>query len=109
LLDAEIGDCAVRLYAVLPRYGNSSGARMPGRATLARRLRKRSTDTVDRAMRELVGIGAVRVEHRYSRRQRLTNRYHVQTTKPAGTQVSAEVFPEGGHNDGRRAHALLAQ
>ena len=73
LLDAEIGDAAVRLYAVLLRYGQSSGARMPSRATLARRLRKRSTDSVDRAMKELVGIGAVRVEHRYDGAQRLTN------------------------------------
>jgi hypothetical protein len=56
LLDADIGDCAVRLYAVLLRYGNSSGARMPGRATLARRLRKKSTDTVDRAMRDSSGL-----------------------------------------------------
>src|SRR6516165_5358361 len=54
VLDAPISDCALRLYAVLLRYGHSSGARMPGRATLARRLRKNSTDTVDRAMRELV-------------------------------------------------------
>ena len=29
LLDAEIGDAAVRPYAVLLRYGQSSGARMP--------------------------------------------------------------------------------
>ena len=65
LLDADIGDAAVRLYAVLLRYGNSSGARMPSRSTLARRLRKRSTDSVDRAMEELVAIGAVGVEHRY--------------------------------------------
>ena len=82
LLDAEIGDAAVRLYAVLLRYGQSSGARMPSRATLARRLRKRSTDSVDRAMKELTGIGAVRVEHRYDGAQRLTNAYHVRTSRP---------------------------
>ena len=29
LLDAEVSDAAVRLYAVLLRYGQSSGARMP--------------------------------------------------------------------------------
>jgi hypothetical protein len=32
---------------------------MPSRATLARRLRKRSVDSVDRAMKKLVAIGAV--------------------------------------------------
>lgn len=82
LLDADISDCAVRLYAVLLRFGQSSGARMPGRSTLARRLRKKSTDTVDRAMRELVALGAVAVEHRYDGPQRLTNRYLVRTSRP---------------------------
>ncbi len=99
LLDADVGDCAIRLYAVLLRYGNSSGARMPGRATLARRLRKRSTDTVDRAMRELVAVGAVRVEHRYAGRQRLTNRYHVQTSRPGSPDQSADVSQKGGRTD----------
>ncbi len=63
-LDADIGDCALRLYAVLLRYGNTTGALMPSRTTLARRLHKKSTDTVDRAVAELVRLGAVRVEHR---------------------------------------------
>ena len=85
LLDAEIGDCAVRLYAVLLRYGQSSGSRMPSRSTLARRLHKRSTDTVDRAMKELVGLGAVRIEHRYDDAQRLTNAYHLRTSRPGPT------------------------
>ena len=85
VLDAPISDCALRLYAVLLRYGHSSGARMPGRTTLARRLRKNSTDTVDRAMRELVGVGAVAIEHRSNGRQQLTNRYHVRTHRPAAT------------------------
>ena len=97
VLDAEISDCALRLYAVLLRYGQSSGARMPGRATLARRLRKKSTDTVDRAMKELVGIGAVVVEHRYDGAQRLTNRYHVRTAPPSRTDAATPVDrPAGG-------------
>ena len=110
LLDAEIGDAAVRLYAVLLRYGQSSGARMPSRATLARRLRKRSTDSVDRAMKELTGIGAVRVEHRYDGAQRLTNAYHVRTSRPgrnepptpdeAGSRKSAAT-PAESARDGR--------
>lgn len=112
LLDAEIGDAAVRLYAVLIRYGQSSGSRMPARSTLARRLRKRSTDSVDRAMKELVAIGAVRVEHRYAGSQRLTNAYHLQTSRPgrkdsptppdAGSRRSAatrERRARGGRTD----------
>ncbi|MDX6256641.1 MAG: hypothetical protein QOJ11_2975 [Frankiales bacterium] len=81
LLDADISDAAIRLYAVLLRYGQSSGARMPGRATLARRLRKRSTDSVDRAMRELVEIGAVHIQHRYAGGQRLTNLYQLKAVR----------------------------
>ncbi|BEP13932.1 hypothetical protein acdb102_22430 [Acidothermaceae bacterium B102] len=81
LLDAEVSDAAIRLYAVLLRYGQTSGARMPGRATLARRLHKKSTDSVDRAMHELEEIGAVHVEHRYAGGQRLTNLYHLKAIR----------------------------
>ena len=113
VLDAEISDCALRLYAVLLRYGQSSGARMPGRATLARRLRKKSTDTVDRAMKELAGIGAVVVEHRYDGAQRLTNRYHVRTAPPSRTDAATpDDRPAGGRTGaatpGRRDAAGVA-
>ena len=118
LLDADIGDAAVRLYAVLLRYGQSSGSRMPSRGTLARRLRKKSTDSVDRAMKELVGIGAVRIEHRYDGAQRLTNAYHLRTSRPgrsepasptdAGSRKSAATPaspPGGGRTDAGRVAA----
>jgi hypothetical protein len=106
VLDADISDGALRLYAVLLRYGQSSGARMPGRATLARRLRKKSTDTVDRAMKELVSLGAVAVEHRYDGKQRLTNRYHVRTANPgrtdAATPSGSRSSSSGGRSDAAR-------
>jgi hypothetical protein len=82
VLDAAISDAAVRLYAVLLRFGQTSGARMPARSTLARRMHKKSTDTVDRAMRELVECGAVVVQHRFDGGQRLTNKYLVRTSRP---------------------------
>lgn len=85
IIDAEVSDRAFRLYAVLLRYGQTSGQRMPGRALLARRLHKTSTDTVDRALKELVSVGAVVVERRRVGRQNLTNRYHVRTTQPGGS------------------------
>src|SRR4051812_20993855 len=111
LLDADVSDAAIRLYAVLLRYGQSSGARMPGRATLARRLHKRSTDSVDRAMHELEQIGAVHVEHRYAGGQRLTSLYRLKATRgpaaegggsrksaatPAAADDVAHVDLEGG-------------
>ena len=96
VLDAAISDAAVRLYAVLLRFGQTSGARMPARSTLARRMHKKSTDTVDRAMRELVELGAVVVQHRFDGGQRLTNKYLVRTSRPrdnsqAGRGVAARM------------------
>jgi len=82
VLDAPISDCALRLYAVLLRYGHTSGARIPSRATLAHRLHKTSVDTVDRALRELVTLGAVHIEHRRHDGSNQTNRYHLLTHRP---------------------------
>ena len=83
VIDAEISDCAFRLYAVLLRYGQTSGQRMPSRALLARRLQKNSKDTVDRALKDLVRVGAVCVERRRNGRENLTNRYHLMSTPPS--------------------------
>ncbi|MEP7034403.1 MAG: hypothetical protein ABI934_02380, partial [Actinomycetota bacterium] len=88
VIDAPVSDGAFRLYSLLLRYGNSSGCRMPSRPTLARRLR-RSVDAVDRSMRALTEAGIVRVEHRRSGEQFLSNRYHVRTSGPA--QLAPEI------------------
>ena len=88
LIDADISDCAYRLYSVLLRYGQTSGCRMPGRATLADRLHKTSKDTVDRALKELVAVGAVVIEHRHRDGRHLTNRYHLMSS-PATRSCSA--------------------
>lgn len=96
IIDGDVSDCAFRLYAVLLRYGQSSGQRMPSRATLARRLRKRSVDTVDRAMKELVALGAVVVERRRDGKQNLTNRYHVRTSGPGRTAAATRDSPRPG-------------
>jgi hypothetical protein len=111
-----ISDAAVRLYAVLLRFGHTSGARMPARSTLARRMHKKSTDTIDRAMRELVELGAVVVQHRFDGGQRLTNKYLVRTSRPNGsgggrtnaaTPTSAATHePQGG--GGRKLAAEVA-
>src|SRR3954469_7781312 len=87
VLDADISDAALRLYAVLLRYGQTSGIRMPGRRLLAGRLHKRSRDSVDRALKELVGIGAVIVQHRRQGAVNLTNRYVVRSTPPQRAPV----------------------
>src|SRR4051794_30335890 len=99
VLDADISDAALRLYAVLLRYGQTSGHRMPGRRLLASRLHKRSTDSVDCALKELVGVGAVVVQHRREGPVNLTNRY-VLSTPPHRCRVlpvdeGAAAAPEG--------------
>ena len=107
VLDADISDAAVRLYAVLLRFGQTSGQRMPSRRTLADRLRKRSVDSVDRAMKELVRIGAVEVTRRSRDGVNLTNRYLVRSTRPGaparpprrarGSRTDAATPVPGGH------------
>lgn len=64
LLDAEVSDRAVRLFAVLTRYADQETQDFPGRRALAERLRC-SVDSIDRALRELVAAGAVRIEERW--------------------------------------------
>src|SRR4051794_37361156 len=91
VLDAEISDAALRLYAVLLRYGQTSGHRMPGRRLLASRLHKRSRDSVDRALKELVAIGAVLVQHRRHGPVNLTNRYVVRSTPPQPAAVAPAI------------------
>lgn len=107
VIDAQISDCAFRLYAVLLRYGNTSGQRMPGRALLAKRLHKASKDTVDRALKELVAIGAVTIEHRRAGRQNLTNRYHVRITAP-GSAAPAHPAAAAAAPTGRNPAATPA-
>ena len=99
LLDADVSDAAIRLYAVLLRYGQPSGARMPGRATLARRLRKKSVDTIGGTMRELVIIGAVTVEHRYDGPRLLTNRYHLRARRPSSLSDDRTPVADGGRKN----------
>jgi hypothetical protein len=88
VLQAPIGDRAVRLYGVIQRIGNTSGQRMPGRTLLARDWLHCSRTSVTRAVTELEEYGALRV-HRDTRPQRgdrglviTTNRYFLVTSNP---------------------------
>ena len=95
VITAEISDAAFRVYSMLLRFGGTSGCRMPSRALLGRRLH-RSVDSIDRALRELVSAGIVRIEHRHDGRQFRSNRYHVRTSSPA---------PAAAQGGGRRSAA----
>jgi hypothetical protein len=66
LLDLDISDRAVRLYAVLGRYADSETHKAyPSRTTLAERLRC-SKASVDRAAQELVDSGAMKKKQRHN-------------------------------------------
>ena len=59
ILDLNISDRAIRLYAILSRYAdNETHKAYPSRVTLSKRLRC-SPSSVDRATRELVEAGAL--------------------------------------------------
>src|SRR5215218_1524552 len=109
VLDADISDAALRLYAVLLRYGQSSGHRMPGRRLLASRLHKRSRDSVDRALKELVGVGAVLVQHRRQGPVNLTNRYVVRSTPPQPAAVTRVVREPDAASESATGAALRAE
>ena len=64
VLDADVSDRAVRLYTVLARYAdNETLQAFPSRDTLAKRCRCH-TKSIDRAIDELVLLGAIVKRHR---------------------------------------------
>jgi hypothetical protein len=82
VLHAAVSDRAVRLFALLGRYADRNGEAFPGRSTLAKTLRA-SVDTIDRAMRELVSIGAVAIDARYDDAgDRTTSLYRLRFAPP---------------------------
>lgn len=88
----QLSDRAVRLYGVLARYADQRQAAWPARTTLAERLRC-STDSIDRAVRELVAAGAVSVERRRGPDGAPTsNLYRLAVTQPP-EGVAAGVRP----------------
>jgi hypothetical protein len=59
VLDAEISALAVRLYCVLRRYADSNDYAYPSRRVMAVRCKITSRPAIDRAVAELVAIGAL--------------------------------------------------
>ena len=82
VLDAPDSDRAVRLYGMLGRYADRNGASYPSRRTLAERLRC-SVDSLDRAVRELVTVGALEIAPRNNERgDQTSNLYMLKTGAP---------------------------
>lgn len=77
LLDSEVSDRAVRLYAMLRRYADSAGRAYPSRRRLGERLGC-SEKSVDRTIGELVECGVLVVTPRFSDRgDRAANDYRL--------------------------------
>lgn len=83
VLDLNISDRAIRLYAVLARYADKDTHKaFPSRKTLAQRLRC-SPASVDRASAELVEAGLLVKEYRYNN----SIVYTVITSSPVQTPI----------------------
>lgn len=102
VLYANISAHAVRLYAVLNRYAQGKGECYPSRKRLAGHLAV-SKDTIDRALDDLVELGAIEVTKRQTERgEWRSNLYLVRTTPPKG--VAAPMPPPSR----TRAHTVAA-
>ena len=122
VLYADISHAAVRVYGVLRRHADKNdGTCHPGRKRIAE-FAHMSPSHVDRAIQELVGIGAVEVMHRpdpKNPKRSLTNRYrlltppaggytplpHMGTPPPAGEEVTIVIEPE---SENQRTYDQLA-
>ncbi len=87
VLDADISDRGVRLFGVLARYADVNGNSHPGRKRICERLRC-SDASLQRALNELLSLGAVTVTKRH---------------KDDGSLTSSEyVLHAGGYPHGRQ-------
>lgn len=85
VLDADISDRAIRLYSILARYAdNETLQAFPSRETLARRANCHWR-SIDRAIDELVTIGAITKQHRRNGESYQSNIY---TLRRVGPQLS---------------------
>lgn len=108
VLDSPLSDRAVRLYAVLARYADStSGEAWPSRQTLWKRLNC-SERSLDAAKNELEVVGAIGVERRWKESgDPTTNRWIIHRAPPLG--VGQETTPPGAASDARGGAETAAQ
>ena len=95
VLFSAISSNAIRLYCVLRRRADKqSGKCYPSRKTIAEDLQVGSVKTVDRAMKELVEIGAVKVFHRSNKDEYTSNIYTVMTMPPEGSEMTLDSYSD---------------
>lgn len=104
VLDADISDRAIRIYAILARYADSETLQaFPSRETLAKRA-KCHWRSVDRALDELIAIGAIVKQHRKTDKTYQSNLYTVRRVPPGmsggtDTRVTRVLTPQSGGTD----------
>lgn len=100
VIDLQISNSAFRLYAVLARYADYNTRRaFPSRETLAARMNT-SVKTVERAVGELIEVGAIQRE---SRGRYHSNIYVLAMDQPGGTKMSPDKNVQGEDKNVRRA------
>jgi len=101
VLYADISSSAVRVYGVLRRHADKDdGTCYPGRARIAE-LGRMAPRTVDKAIDELIGIGALRVQSRHdpeNPKKQLSNQYTVLTPSKNCTTPLANSAPPPSKN-----------
>lgn len=103
VLFADISPQAVRLYGVLRRYADRDGSCFPSRKRLASDLRMESVKPVDKALKELVTIGAITIEHRYTEQGDLqSNLYTVLSLPLGGDEKLPTSILFGPHGSSRK-------
>lgn len=96
VLDAEISDRAVRVYAILARYADSETLQaFPSRETLGKRARC-NAKAITRAVEELVAIGAVIKQHRKNGEAYQSNLYTLRRVGPNLTLGGDKPDPRVG-------------
>lgn len=100
VLDADVSDRALRLFAVLARYADKEGRAFPSRRTLAERLRC-SPASLDRALAELAAVDAlVVVPQSRADGGRSSNSYYLWPAQPP-EQLSLVVTGDEAPTHGR--------
>ena len=113
VLYADVSSAAVRVFATLNRYANSETAKChPSRATIAKKCHI-NVKTVDRAIGELVEIGAVQVEHRkVDGSDEYTSNEYTLAMSPGGVKNTlpwCKNGTTGGDKNGKQTKAIKNQ
>lgn len=110
VLFSDISAQAIRLYGVLRRYADRDGTCFPSRKRLASDLRVESVKPVDKALKELVVIGAVTITNRYTDQGDLQSNLYVVLSSPQGSDEKLPTsIPFGPHGGSRNIPTLVAK